>query len=269
MSGLGSKEHKQEWFKACLYILNKHWDKVDNFRIDKFLALLRHMFSQCMTFLKENDYSQDLVEWFQALLNKVFNDSISAQGISLHIADIFVPELGKIDQDGISLEQIAKLIQPFLTALAKSGQAILRERIVERIFEPLLESNVTLPDSDEESEESEEENLALVDGGKLSKSSKKRVQAIIDEKYVFPAFNILIYAENYIFAQASVPSLKDSPEEGISEGNREILYKLYDMARKLEPEPRFPPPTFSQRQLMNRARKFITMRMKKRQELRT
>jgi len=59
--------------------------------------------------------------------------------------------------------------------LAKSGQAILRERIVERIFEPLLESNVTLPDSDEESEESEEENLALVDGGKLSKSSKKRV----------------------------------------------------------------------------------------------
>lgn len=36
---------KKAWFEACLYILNKHWHKVDNFRIDKFLALLRHMFS--------------------------------------------------------------------------------------------------------------------------------------------------------------------------------------------------------------------------------
>ena len=146
---------------------------------------------------------------------------------------------------------------------------MLRDRIVERIFEPLLESNVTLPDSDDSSgEESEEENLALVDGGKMSKRSRKEVEALINEKYIFPAFNILIYAENYIFAQASAPNLKDSPENGIEETNREILYKLYDMARKLEPEPKHPPLTFSQRQLMNRARKFITMRMKKRQELR-
>ena len=38
-------ERKRAWFEASLYILNKHWHKVDNFRIDKFLALLRHMFS--------------------------------------------------------------------------------------------------------------------------------------------------------------------------------------------------------------------------------
>ena len=157
-----------------------------------------------------------------------------------------MPELGKIDKDGISLDQIAKLIQPFLTALAKSNQSVLRDRIVERIFEPLLESNVTLPDSDDSSgEESEEENLALVDGGKMSKRSRKEVEALINEKYIFPAFNILIYAENYIFAQASAPNLKDSPENGIEETNREILYKLYDMARKLEPEPKHPPLTFS------------------------
>jgi uncharacterized protein (DUF2344 family) len=37
----------------------------------------------------------------------------------------------------------------------------------------------------------------------------------------------------------------------------------------LEPEPKHPELTFSQRQLMNRARKFITLKMKKRMELRT
>ena len=45
MEGIKDGERKQQWFLACLYILNKHWDKVDNFRIDKFLALLRLMFS--------------------------------------------------------------------------------------------------------------------------------------------------------------------------------------------------------------------------------
>lgn len=123
-----------------------------------------------------------------------------------------------------------------------------------------------MPDSDDSS--SEEEDLAKVDGGKMSKRSRKAVEAVINQKYVFPAFNILLYAENYIFPQASARSVSESPEDGIEESNRELVYNLYYKALKLEPEPKHPELTFSQRQLMNRARKFITMRMKKRMELR-
>ena len=56
LEGLGQKENRkisveesdkrqQAWFDAFLYIMNKNWDQVDNFRIDKFLALIRHMFN--------------------------------------------------------------------------------------------------------------------------------------------------------------------------------------------------------------------------------
>ena len=129
---------------------------------------------------------------------------------------------------------------------------------------------MTEKDSDDSSS-SEEENLALVDGGKLSKRSRKAVKAIIDEKYIFPAFNILIYAENYLFPAASQEVAK--PEDayevpGILENNREAIYNLYYKALKLEPEPKHPELTFTQRQLMNRARKFVTLRMKRRAELR-
>ena len=116
----------------------------------------------------------------------------SAQGICLQICDVFIPELGKTDKDGISMDNIAGLLSPFLSTLALSGQAGLKERIRDMIFTPLLESNVTQPDSDESS--SEEENLAQVDGGKMSKRSRKAVMALINQKYVFPSFNILIYA---------------------------------------------------------------------------
>jgi len=145
--------------------------------------------------------------------------------------------------------------------------------------------------------------LALVDGGKMSRRTRKAVLALINEKYVFKNFNILIYAENYIFPLASLatqPSVADSTAEATensedvegdaekvtdkkqiskkdeekeasraptSEENRELLYDLYYKALKLEPEPKHPEMTYSQIQLMNKARKFVTLKMKKRQEM--
>jgi len=34
-------QRQKEWFEAFFYIANLHWDKVDNYRIDKFLMFLR------------------------------------------------------------------------------------------------------------------------------------------------------------------------------------------------------------------------------------
>ncbi len=71
-----------------------------------------------------------------------------------------------------------------------------------------------------------------------------------------------MYADNYIFQVAKKPH-----NEGIKESNREMIYELYNMALKLEPEKK-PELTFSQRMIVNRARSFITKRMKHRLEMR-
>lgn len=92
-------------------------------------------------------------------------------------------------------------------------------------------------EGDEDSSESEEENLAHVDGGKLSQSTRKEIKALINTKYVFKNFNVLMYAENYIFPQASAAE--------VSEMNREELYTLYYMAHRLEPEPKTKELTFT------------------------
>ena len=90
--------------------------------------------------------------------------------------------------------------------------------------------------------------MALVDGGKLSKRTRKAIDVIINEKYIFPAFNILIFAENYIFPIASAPAKTDDNADGqITEANRELVYSLYYKALKLEPEPKHPELTFTQR----------------------
>ena len=154
-------ERKKAWFESCLYILNKHWHKVDNFRIDKFLALLRHMFSQVLSFVKSGGYAEEDIKWLDQLLTKTMLDMRYSYGIALQICDVFIPELGKLDSENISLQSLSGLLKPFLSVLAKSNSDFVKKRIVESVFTPLLESNVTVPDSDEESSSSsEEENLA-------------------------------------------------------------------------------------------------------------
>jgi len=49
-------ERKRQWFEEFLYVFNIHWDKVDNFRLDKYLMFLRYMFNQVLTFIKTKEY---------------------------------------------------------------------------------------------------------------------------------------------------------------------------------------------------------------------
>ena len=99
-----------------------------------------------------------------------------------------------------------------------------------------------------------------VDGAQLPPQRKLEIQRILDTKYVFPCFNILVYAQNHI--------LKVASSEKTSEQARDDLYKLYELALKLDPKPERPEPTVAQIQMINRARSFVTMRMKNRQKLR-
>ena len=41
MNQLQTSEHKKIWFEGFIHIFNLHWDKVDNYRIDKYLMFLR------------------------------------------------------------------------------------------------------------------------------------------------------------------------------------------------------------------------------------
>ena len=51
------------WFESHLYVFRKHWLSVDNYRIDKFLMMMRFMTAEALSFLKSADYKKEEVEW--------------------------------------------------------------------------------------------------------------------------------------------------------------------------------------------------------------
>lgn len=79
----GWSDRQKQWFEACLYIMNKHWDKVDNFRIDKFLMLIRAMFNCSFQIFKVTGYKAHDLKWFDSLLQKWLLGPITAQGLLL------------------------------------------------------------------------------------------------------------------------------------------------------------------------------------------
>lgn len=54
-------DKQKAWFEAFLYISNLHWDKVDNYRIDKYLMFLRYQLNEVLQFLKVHEYDDEKV----------------------------------------------------------------------------------------------------------------------------------------------------------------------------------------------------------------
>lgn len=75
MAGIKSIHNKKVWYENFLYIFNSHWNKVDNFRIDKYLMFLRFMFNQLLRLLKETNNDSELTLWYQKIILDVFLNS--------------------------------------------------------------------------------------------------------------------------------------------------------------------------------------------------
>jgi hypothetical protein len=113
--------------------------------------------------------------------------------------------MNKVDEKA-SLETLADLLNPYLKALAGIENNVLKDRIIEKVFNPLLENNKTVPDpgsSDEEELQKRMHYHRHFDGGKMHPRTQKEVLEMINQKFVFEAFNILIYAQNFILKMAS------------------------------------------------------------------
>lgn len=105
--------------------------------------------------------------------------------------------MNKVDSDA-TLVRIAGLLDPFLKALGQLSNGEIKDRIIDKVFHPLLENNKTqsAEDSSDEEEKLKEQlhRHRYVDGGKMNPRTQKRVSEQINRKYVFNGFNILLYA---------------------------------------------------------------------------
>lgn len=163
-------------------------------------------------------------------------------GLGMHVADIYIEEISKaFDKNTLSQKKMVQLLSPFINALGQTKQLALYERIKEKVFMKLIESN----------------GVGADESGPL----------------YFPKFDIVEYAEVDIFTVAS--------DANTIESRRSDIYDIYDKASgkektKEEPlsyaerlqlmqaKPIFKPQTKHQKKVVNRDKAKQASKIKKR-----
>jgi hypothetical protein len=107
---------------------------------------------------------------------------------------VFIQELNKADADGISYKSIASMLSPFLQALGTCKNRTLTQRVIEKVFEPLRSDENETDDSSSEINYDPQKGTKWVDGGKLPPKTQKEIQKMLDQRFHFANFNILLYS---------------------------------------------------------------------------
>lgn len=166
------------------FVISKEWSSIDHHRLDKFLLLVRRVLFNQVKKLKQEDWSEELVQEFLETLREIplsGNQKIP-NGIPFHLIDIYAVELERLLFEGVEEEgdedeeeaakieeqksqaieeaPLKELIKPFQelskTALFKP----LREKIKEDLLsdERLVEWDAVDSEKSDTEKESEDEN---------------------------------------------------------------------------------------------------------------
>jgi ribosomal RNA-processing protein 1 len=87
-----------QFFKAFLKTMSLEWFGIDQWRIDKFMMLIRRFVRQTLFVLKNNEWKDELVDLFVQAIDQTVLDteSVPLCSLTMHFNDIILEELGKV-----------------------------------------------------------------------------------------------------------------------------------------------------------------------------
>ena len=182
MNLIEEEEKKQIWNKYFFRWMWFHWNRIDGWRINKYLALIR---KQLVAVFKHINIIWDsnplhAKVYIDSLYDEALKEKDVPLGVGMQIADVYIEEISKnFDKDKLSHQRIVQLLHPLLKGLGTAYQFALFKRIKDSVFNKLLETNG--PDADE------------------------------NDLLYFPKFNLSEYAESEILEIASSNEITVKP----------------------------------------------------------
>uniref|UniRef100_A0A1B0EZT5 Nucleolar protein n=1 Tax=Phlebotomus papatasi TaxID=29031 RepID=A0A1B0EZT5_PHLPP len=131
-----------QFYEVFLQTMNREWYGIDQWRIDKFMMLIRRVTRQALVILKENSWRLDLVKQFRkAFKSHIFGQIRVSIGLSMHFLDLYLEEVAKVSEGSLKKATVTSLIRPFITILATNSEGRITGAIVRNIFDGLLQQS--------------------------------------------------------------------------------------------------------------------------------
>lgn len=127
-----------EFFAAFLKTMSLEWFGIDQWRIDKFLMLVRRMLRHIFQVFKTANWSPKNLKYFNKQISNTILTQHEAIGLTMHFIDIYLEELAKVSDGTISDSSVVILVKPFTKYLAVQRDMKMLSHLRNNIFYHLL-----------------------------------------------------------------------------------------------------------------------------------
>lgn len=135
----GRVDDSLKFYAMFLKTMSVEWNGIDQWRIDKFMMLVRKMTREMLRIIQANDWSDSSIEKLANKLNETILGSDNVpRGLFMHFTELFFEEVGKISNGEIKSESITNLLKPFMYYVASQTDYKLIQFVVRNVFNYLL-----------------------------------------------------------------------------------------------------------------------------------
>lgn len=129
-----------QFFAGFLKTMANEWNGIDQWRIDKFMMLVRRVTREVIRIVQQSGWSEEVIEQLNETLKNTIlsNDNMPPRGLFMHFTELFFEEVAKVSDGNIEPEHITKLLEPFMYYVASHGDYKLIQFVVRNVFNHLL-----------------------------------------------------------------------------------------------------------------------------------
>lgn len=128
-----------QFFGSFLITMAREWFGIDQWRMDKFMMLVRRVLRQILFKLAADGWSNECIEDFGKCLGcTIYDEQKSPIGLIMHFNDIYLEEIAKVSEESLESETVHGLIEPCIIFFAKSKDLRLIKHTKRNIFYKLL-----------------------------------------------------------------------------------------------------------------------------------
>ncbi|KAI8488732.1 Ribosomal RNA processing protein 1 B [Branchiostoma belcheri] len=129
------------FIKVFFKTMIREWNGIDHLRMDKFFMLVRNMVSQCLEFLRQNQWDARLTDRFMTIMKEGPMSTSTEEvpnGIRYHICDIWVEELEAVGGQELSPQELLPFLTPFFMILKVSDNMTLLQSIGTSVLDEII-----------------------------------------------------------------------------------------------------------------------------------
>uniref|UniRef100_A0A915PIY4 Uncharacterized protein n=1 Tax=Setaria digitata TaxID=48799 RepID=A0A915PIY4_9BILA len=137
---LFERETESVSFVKCMLItISKEWSRIDRWRMDKFLMLIRRLVRAVFLRLRSKDWVMATTKMYINAFKEcvISNDKSFSEGLKFHFASVYLDELD--GAGGLRADQVTEFLKPYADLLADGTLSnYLFDSIIQEIFLTIL-----------------------------------------------------------------------------------------------------------------------------------